>query len=91
MRTVTGHAPNSRIPTRIEIERALDELVSYEEGFRFQHLAVILAKQRWPELIASEPKKDHGLDLIGTPSCVFSHRLYVLRVLARSPSRCLAE
>jgi len=64
---VTGSAPNSGIPTRIEIERALDKLVSYEEGFRFQHLAVILAKQRWPELIASEPKKDHGLDAHALP------------------------
>jgi DNA polymerase III delta prime subunit len=59
---VTPRTSNNGIPTRTDIERALDELVLYEGGFRFQHLAVILAKQRWPELIASEPKKDHGLD-----------------------------
>ena len=29
---------------------------------RFQGLAVIISKQRWPELIASERKKDLGLD-----------------------------
>jgi len=47
---------------RSEVERALDELVSFEEGSRFQSLAVILAKKRWPELVASERKKDLGLD-----------------------------
>jgi thymidylate kinase len=47
---------------RTEIERALDELISNEEGMRFQGLAVVLAKQRWPELIATERKKDLGLD-----------------------------
>ena len=47
---------------RTDIERALDELASQEEGMRFQRLAVILGKQRWPELIACQPKKDFGLD-----------------------------
>lgn len=47
---------------RTDIERALDELISNEEGMRFQGLAVVLAKQKWPELIASERKKDLGLD-----------------------------
>ncbi len=47
---------------RIDIERALDELVSQEEGMRFQGLAVVLGKLRWPELIASERKQDCGLD-----------------------------
>ena len=37
---------------RVDIERALDDLVGYEEWTRFQGLAVVLAKQRWPELIA---------------------------------------
>lgn len=47
---------------RTDIERVLDELISNEEGMRFQGLAVLLAKQKWPELIASERKKDLGLD-----------------------------
>ncbi len=47
---------------RTDIERALDELVSQEEGMRFQGLAVVLGKKRWPELIARQRKKDLGLD-----------------------------
>ena len=47
---------------RIDIERALDELTSQEGGMRFQGLAVVLGKQRWPELIACPRKKDFGLD-----------------------------
>ncbi|MBI4485691.1 MAG: transposase [Acidobacteria bacterium] len=47
---------------RIDIERALDELASQEEGMRFQGLAVVLGKKRWPELIARQRKKDFGLD-----------------------------
>jgi hypothetical protein len=47
---------------RTDIEKALDELISNEEGMRFQGLAVVLAKQKWPDLIASERKKDLGLD-----------------------------
>ena len=47
---------------RTDIEKALDELISNEEGMRFQGLAVVLAKQRWPELIASEHKSDLGFD-----------------------------
>jgi len=47
---------------RIDIERALDELASQEEGMRFQGLAVVLGKTRWPELIARQRKKDFGLD-----------------------------
>lgn len=47
---------------RTDIERALDELISNEEGMRFQGLAVVLAKRKWPDLIASERKKDLGLD-----------------------------
>ncbi|MDE2781314.1 MAG: hypothetical protein OXK77_00005 [Gemmatimonadota bacterium] len=49
-------------PQRIDIERALDELISQEEGMRFQGLAVVLGKQRWPELIAHQRKRDFGLD-----------------------------
>lgn len=47
---------------RTDIERALDELASQEEGMRFQGLAVVLGKKRWPELIAHQRKKDLGLD-----------------------------
>ena len=47
---------------RTDFERALDEFKSQEEGLRFQRLAVVLGKQRWPELIAHQPKKDFGLD-----------------------------
>src|SRR5690348_8285787 len=48
--------------SRVDIERALDEMISNEEGVRFQRLATRLAQQRWPDLIASEPKKDLGAD-----------------------------
>jgi hypothetical protein len=47
---------------RTDIERALDEFISNEEGMKFQGLAVVLAKQKWPGLIACERKKDEGLD-----------------------------
>ena len=53
---------------RIDIERALEELVSQEEGMRFQGLAVVLGKQRWPEFIANERKNDFGLDAYAPPS-----------------------
>lgn len=53
---------------RIDIERALDEIVSNEEGMRFQNLAVVLAKLRWPELIACERHKDRGLDAYASPT-----------------------
>ena len=47
---------------RSDIEKALDELISNEEGMKFQGLAVVLAKQKWPDLIACERKWDRGLD-----------------------------
>lgn len=47
---------------RTDIERALNEIASQEEGMRFQGLAVVLGKKRWPELIARQRKKDLGLD-----------------------------
>ena len=53
---------------RADIERALDELVSHEEGMRFQTLAVVLGKQHWPELVASERKNDRGLDAYASAS-----------------------
>lgn len=47
---------------RLEIGRALDVIASDEGGMRFQELAVVLAKKRWPDLIAYPRKKDLGLD-----------------------------
>ena len=47
---------------RTDIERALDEIRSQEEGMRFQGLAVVLGRKRWPQLIAHQRKKDFGLD-----------------------------
>ncbi len=54
---------------RTEIERALDEIISNEEGMRFQGLAVVLAKLKWPEFIASERHNDLGLDAYAPTSC----------------------
>ena len=47
---------------RTDVERALNELTSQEGGMRFQALAVVLGKKRWPELVACERKNDLGLD-----------------------------
>src|ERR1700752_4033111 len=47
---------------RTDIQRALDDLISNEGGMKFQGLAVVLAKLRWPDLVACERKKDLGLD-----------------------------
>jgi hypothetical protein len=47
---------------RTDIIRALDELIANEAGSAFQALAVVLAKQKWPDLIASEWHNDGGLD-----------------------------
>ncbi len=47
---------------RIDIERALEDLISNEDGMRFQGLAVALAQRRWPEIIACERHNDLGLD-----------------------------
>jgi hypothetical protein len=57
---------------RTEIERALDEIISNEEGMRFQGLAVVLAKQKWPDLVACERKWDQGLDA-RTPASLAAH------------------
>jgi hypothetical protein len=53
---------------RTDIEKALDELISNEEGMGFQGIAVVLAKQKWPEFIACERKKDLGLDAYASSS-----------------------
>jgi hypothetical protein len=53
---------------RSDLERALDDLISNEEGMKFQGLAVVLAKKRWPDLIACERKRDLGADAIAKPS-----------------------
>src|ERR1039458_4602159 len=52
------------VALRSDIEKALDDLISNEEGMRFQGLAVVLAKKRWPDLISCERKKDLGADAI---------------------------
>src|SRR5580700_3779106 len=49
---------------RSDIERALDDIISNEDGMKFQGLAVVLAKKRWPDLIACERKKDMGADAL---------------------------
>jgi hypothetical protein len=55
---------------RTDVQRALDDLISNEEGMKFQGLAVVLAKKRWPDLIACERKKDMGADAIAkNPVC----------------------
>ena len=53
---------------RTDIERALNELASQQDGMRFQGLAVVLGKKRWPELIACERKNDLGLDAYASAS-----------------------
>ena len=47
---------------RSEIIRALAEMTSDEGGMKFQGLAVINARQKWPQLVACERKWDGGLD-----------------------------
>ena len=49
-------ARNRMAVLRSDIERALDDLISNEDGMKFQGLAVVLAKKRWPDLVASERK-----------------------------------
>jgi hypothetical protein len=61
---------------RADIERALDELISNEEGMRFQALAVVLAKQKCPELIASERRNDGGLDAYPSVGFRFQHQQF---------------
>ncbi len=46
----------------VEIGQALDAMVANEVGFPFQKLAIMLAHQTWPDLVASEPKNDLGAD-----------------------------
>lgn len=61
---------------RIIIEQALDKLASDEAGFKFQRLAVVLAKIRWPEfkLNACELHNDLGLDAYAPSSSTPNHR-----------------
>ena len=48
---------------------ALNEIVSNKEGMQFQGLAVVLAKDRWPEFVACERKWDLGLDAYAAARC----------------------
>lgn len=50
------------MPLRIEIEKALDELIAEEQAFKFQSLGVVLGKQKWSRLVASQRRYDLGLD-----------------------------
>src|SRR5487761_292407 len=50
------------MPLRTDVEKALDESIAEEQDFKFQGLGVVLAKQKWPRLIASERRYDLGLD-----------------------------
>jgi hypothetical protein len=50
------------MPLRTDVEKALDELIAEEQAFKFQGLGVVLAKQKWPRLVASERRYDLGLD-----------------------------
>ena len=59
---------------RTDIEKALDELASQEEGMRFQGLAVVLGKKHWPQLTACERKNDLGLDAYA-PSSLTPERI----------------
>jgi len=59
--------------SRVSIEHALGEIVSDEGGMRFQGLAVVLAKLRWPDLVACERKKDLGLDAYASASASATH------------------
>jgi len=44
--------------------KEIEELILQEEGFRFQRLAVALAKKRFPNLIATEIHRDGGEDAL---------------------------
>ena len=59
---------------RTDIARALDELIDNEAGTAFQALAVILAKQKWPELIAAEWHYDGGLDAYAPASLTYRRK-----------------
>jgi hypothetical protein len=50
------------MPLRTDVEKALYELIAEEQAFKFQGLGVVLAKQKWPRLVASERRYDLGLD-----------------------------
>lgn len=64
--------------SRTDIEKALDEMIANEEWLPFQRLATRLALQRWPDLIASEPKKDLGADARASGSLAANGQAKVL-------------
>jgi hypothetical protein len=47
---------------RSAIENALNEVIAFQEAFKFQSIAISIAKRRWPELVASEWQYDLGRD-----------------------------
>lgn len=50
--------------SRVALEHALDAIASDEGDMRFQGLAIVLVKLRWPDLIACERMWDLGLDAL---------------------------
>lgn len=54
---------------------------------KFQGLAVILAKRRWPDLLASERKSDFGADAIAKPAFSAEGEGKVLACSTTRPSR----
>ncbi len=51
----------------IEIDNALQALITHEQGFVFQRLAIALAKHKWPHVIATAIHKDGGEDALTEP------------------------
>ena len=45
-----------------DIEQAIDDLIVHEAGTKFQRIAMSLVKTHWPEVVATEVKKDGGED-----------------------------
>lgn len=75
---------------RSDIEKALDEFTSNFEGIRFQRLAVMLAKQRFPDLVASEPMQDLGADAVGSGKVLICSLTAALPKLRSEPWRVVA-
>ena len=61
--TLAPVPPDLNAPHRESTSNGLSTSSSLKRGgMRFQGLAVVLGKQRWPELLAHQRKKDLGLD-----------------------------
>lgn len=53
---------------REQIIRALERMIGREHGYEFQPIAIQVAKQYYPTLVASEWKRDGGQDAISLPT-----------------------